>query len=128
MKIDKMQDVVTLLTETINNLRTGKISQKSGSSIGYLSFVLLMAMDKADAQNEKDRIAKLKSEGKWQPEPYISPKVYIYKDEFYLDKDGNQLIVENNGKNYYHPQDFKKETDCGPFIPLESRRKEREKD
>ena len=111
IKIQKIQDVVTLLADTINNMRSGKISQKSGTSIGYLSFILLMAMDKAKAEKEQEKIDKLKAEGKWRPEPEYVPKFYRYKDEFYLDKDGNPLVVEKDGSECYPQMEYEPEVD-----------------
>ena len=100
VKIENFKDIASMLTDTINNLRTGKISQKTGSSIGYLSFILLMAMDKAKAEERQEKIDKLKAEGKWRPEPKFQPKVYLYKDNFYLDKDGNPLYVERDSHGF----------------------------
>jgi len=100
MKIERYQDIVSVLADTINNVRTGKISQKSGSTIGYLSFIMLMAVDKAKAEAKEEKIEKLKAEGKWQPEPAYDRKHYMYKDEFYLDKDGNKLVLENEDEEY----------------------------
>jgi hypothetical protein len=103
MKIEKMQDVVALLADTINNVRSGKISTKSGSTIGYLAFIMMMAMDKVNCEKELEEENKLRAEGKWKPDVVYPTKVYHYKDEFYLDKDGNPLIVENDG-SYSYPQ------------------------
>jgi hypothetical protein len=100
LKIENFKDIASMLTDTINNLRQGKISQKTGSSIGYLSFILLMAMDKAKAEEHREQIDKLKAEGKWRPEPKFQPKVYLYKDNFYLDKDGNPLYVERDSHGF----------------------------
>ena len=105
MKIENYQDVVSILADTINNVRSGKISQKSGSTIGYLSFIMLLAMDKAKKEAKDEKIEKLKAEGKWRPDPVYGVKVYTYKDDFYLDKDGNRLIVEKNNSNYF-PEDL----------------------
>lgn len=109
IKIKKLDDLVCLLEDTINNMRAGKISQKFGSSFGYLSFILLMVMEKAEKQNERERIKKLKAEGKWRPEPSYGPKLYTYKDEFFLDKDGNPLIVEKDGSTFYPKLNFQPE-------------------
>jgi hypothetical protein len=116
IKIQKIQDVVTLLADTINNMRSGKISQKSGTSIGYLSFILLMAMDKAKEEKEQEKEEKLKAEGKWRPEPQYVPKFYRYKDEFYLDKDGNPLIVEKDGTECYPQKEYEPEVNVEPCI------------
>ena len=100
IKIEKMQGLAVLLSDTINNMRTGKISQKSGSSFAYLSFILLLVLDKALKEKEKEKIDNLKAEGKWRPDPVYGVKVYTYKDDFYLDKDGKRLIVEKRGNDY----------------------------
>ena len=109
MKIEKYQDLVSVLADTINNVRSGKISQKSGSTIGYLSFIMLLAMDKAKEEAKEEKIEKLKAEGKWRPEPVYGKKVYTYKDDFYLDKEGNRLIVEKDGSTFYPALKFKPE-------------------
>jgi hypothetical protein len=109
IKIEKMQDVVTLLADTINNVRAGKISQKSGTSIGYLAFIMMMAMDKAKEEKEQEKIDKLKAEGKWKPEISYPVKQYHYKDEFYLDKDGNPLVVEDDGSLFRTNREYKPE-------------------
>ncbi len=109
MKMENMRDIVSVLADTINNVRTGKISQKSGSTIAYLSYIIHMAMDKAKAEEKQEKMDKLKSEGKWRPEPKYSPKFYSYKDEFFLDKDGNHLVVEKDGSTFYPLLDYKPE-------------------
>ena len=100
IKIEKMQDLAILLSDTVNNMRSGKISQKSGSSFAYLSFILLLVLEKALKEKENERIDQLKAEGKWRPEPCYGNKFYTYKDMFYLDKDGNPLIVERKSDDY----------------------------
>ena len=109
MKLEKMQDVVTLLADTINNVRAGKISTKSGSTIGYLAFIMMMAMDKVNCEKQLEEENKLKAEGKWKPDVVYPTKFYHFKDEFYLDKDGNPLIVENDGSYFYPQKEFKPE-------------------
>jgi hypothetical protein len=109
MKLEKMGDVVTLLADTINNVRAGKISTKSGSTIGYLAFIMMMAMDKANCEKQLEEENKLKAEGKWKPDVVYPAKFYHYKDDFYLDKDGNPLIVENDGSYFYPQKEFKPE-------------------
>ena len=66
-------------------------------------------MDKSKAEQKQEKIEKLKVEGKWRPEPKYAPKFYTYKDDFFLDKDGNHLIVENDGGNMYPSKTFKQE-------------------
>jgi len=108
MKIERMRDVVAVLADSINNVRIGKIPQKAGGTIAYMSFVLMMAMEKADEQEKQEKIEKLKAEGKWHLEPEFERKHYIFKDHFYVDKDGNKFVVErekgwNGGK--FIPED-----------------------
>lgn len=114
IKIENMQGLAVLLNDTINNMRTGKISQKSGSAYGYLSFILLLVLEKALKEKEKEKIDKLKAEGKWRPEPKYAPKFYTYKDDFFLDKEGNHLVVEKDGSSFhpclvFEPEDSSKE-------------------
>lgn len=107
MKIKNVKDIVALLEDTINNMRQGKISKNFGSSFGYLSFIMLLAMEKVVDENKRERVEKLKSEGKW-PEPIYASKLYTYKDMFYLDKDGNPLIVEKNSSDFQPEKVIKK--------------------
>jgi hypothetical protein len=107
MKMEKLRDVANVLADSINQVRAGKISPKTGGTLAYMSFVLYMIMDKAKAEEKEENIAKLKAEGKYIPEPEYVPKTYSYKDEYYLDKDSNPLIVEHNKINY--GQNFKNE-------------------
>jgi hypothetical protein len=109
MKIENFQDIVNVMADSINRVRIGRFSEKKGSTLAYMSFVMLMAMDKAKQEQKQEKIEQLKAEGKWRPEPRYSPKFYIYKDDFFLDKDGNHLIVENNGSNMYPAKTFKPE-------------------
>ncbi|MFI5144068.1 MAG: hypothetical protein ACHQJ4_00600 [Ignavibacteria bacterium] len=109
IKIEKMTDVVTVLADSINQVRAGKISQKTGGTLAYMSFILLMAMDKAKSEAKQENIEKLKAEGKWRPEPKYAPKFYTYKDDFFLDKDGNHLFVEKDGSTFRPVLEFKRE-------------------
>jgi hypothetical protein len=109
MKVENMQDVVNLLADTINNVRTGKISTKSGTAIGYLSFILMQAMDKVSYEKAVEEENKQKAEGKWVPRVSYPTKFYQYKDEFYLDKDGNPLIVEYDSIRRFPEKIFKPE-------------------
>jgi hypothetical protein len=109
MKIENFQDIVNVMADSINRVRLGRFSEKKGSTLAYMSFIMLMAMDKAKAEQKQEKIDKLKAEGKWRPEPRYAPKFYTYKDDFFLDKDGNHLIVENDGCNMYPSKTFKHE-------------------
>ena len=88
MKIENFNDLAAVMADSINRIRSGEISQKTGSTLAYMSFVMYMILDKAKAESKQEKIDKLKAEGKWRPEPKYAPKFYTYKDEFYLDKDG----------------------------------------
>ena len=81
----------------------GKSLKNPALHTGYLSFILLLVLEKALKEKEKEKIDKLKAEGKWRPEPRYAPKFYTYKDDFFLDKDGNHLVVEKDGSSF-HPR------------------------
>ncbi len=109
MKLENMQDVVNLLADTVNNVRAGKISTKSGKTIGYLASLMIWAIKEAKAEKEQEEEKKMKAEGKWEPPIHYPTKVYHYKDEFYLDKNGNPLVVENDGSYTYPAKVFEPE-------------------
>ena len=111
MPMENFQDIVDVMADSINQVRAGKISQKTGSTIAYMSFIMLMAMDKAKAEAKQEKTDKLKAEGKWRPEPKYAPKFYTYKDDFFLDKDGNHLVVEKDGSTFHPEMKFKYEED-----------------
>jgi hypothetical protein len=109
MEMENFQDIVSVMADSINQVRAGKLSQKTGSTIAYMSFIMLMAMEKAKAESRQEKIDKLKAEGKWRPEPKYAPKFYTYKDDFFLDKDGNHLVVEKDGSTFHPRMEFKRE-------------------
>ena len=115
MPMENFQDIVAVMADSINQVRAGKISQKTGSTIAYMSFIMLMAMDKAKAEANQEKIDKLKAEGKWRPEPKYAPKFYTYKDDFFLDKNGNHLVVEKDGSTFYPEMKFKYEDNVSPL-------------
>jgi hypothetical protein len=127
MKMDNLRDVANVLADSINQVRARKISQKSGTSIAYMTFVLYMIMKEAKAEENNDEIAKQKANGTYRPEPDYGQKHYTYKDHFYLDKDGNELIIENDGTNIWNPKHFRIESECEPFIPPDKRNKKKRK-
>ncbi len=49
-RLSKVQDVVDLLSETINELRTGQIDTKIANGIGYLSGHLVKAMELSELE------------------------------------------------------------------------------
>jgi len=53
VKLENAGDVLSLLKETINNMLSGNITQRSASSLGYLCFLTLIAMEKAGPPAEK---------------------------------------------------------------------------
>jgi hypothetical protein len=56
--LGSLQDVVSLLSETINEVRLGQLDPRAANSIGYLSTVLLKALDASDLEK---RIAGLEN-------------------------------------------------------------------
>jgi len=127
MKMNNLRDVANMLSDSINQVRTHKISEKAGTSIAYMSFVLYMIMKEAKAEEQTEEIKQQKANGTYRPEPVYNPKVYDYKDDYYLDKDGNTLIVEHNGTNIWNPKNFQIESECGPFIPADRKDKKKGK-
>jgi len=127
MKMNNLRDVANELADTINQVRARKISQKSGTSIAYMSFVLYMIMKEAKEEEKNEEIAQQKANGTFRPEPVYNPKIYDYKDDYYLDKDGNALIVEHNGTSVFNPKHFRIESECGPFIPVDKKHKKKRK-
>ena len=56
MKIENFQDIENVMADSINQVRLGRFSEKKGNTLAYMSFVMLMAMDKAKrAEAGKDR-------------------------------------------------------------------------
>jgi hypothetical protein len=50
IKIGNTSDVVRLLNETINQVRTGKIEVKIANAVGYLSGICLKALEQGDIE------------------------------------------------------------------------------
>jgi hypothetical protein len=109
MKIENFNDLTAIMADSINRVRSGEISQKTGSTLAYMSFVMYMILDKAKSEAKQEKIEKLKAKGKWRPEPKYAPKFYTYKDDFFLDKDGNHLVVEKDGSTFHPILKFKRE-------------------
>ena len=57
-RVQAASDVVALLSETVNQVRTGQLDPKIGNCIGYLSGVILRAVEQG---NMADRLAALES-------------------------------------------------------------------
>lgn len=56
IQIDNTSDVVKLLNETINQVRTGEIEVKIANAVGYLSGICLKAIEQGDIE---ERLAAL---------------------------------------------------------------------
>ena len=54
--IKSANDILTLVSDTINQIRTGKLDVRVGNGIGYLSGIALKAIEKGDLD---DRIKTL---------------------------------------------------------------------
>jgi|GEM_PF-1904187 len=93
IKITGIDDIVTLLGDTLNRIRDGSISPKFAASTAYVAMTLIMAMKQSEAAKERKRIEELKANGLW-PEPVFPPKTYVYKDKFYVDKDGKKYFED----------------------------------
>jgi hypothetical protein len=50
IQIENTSDVVRLLNETINQVRTGRIEVKIANSVGYLSGICLKALEQGDLE------------------------------------------------------------------------------
>ena len=64
IKIESCQDVVRLISETINQVRKGDIDPRIANAIGYLSNVLIKAAEMGDLE---DRIEDLEAAVKKTP-------------------------------------------------------------
>ena len=147
INISTAQDVVFLLTDTINNIRTGRISQKAGTSMGYLSFILLFAMKEARLESERAERKKLRAESK--PEEEKDTLCYnlqyeedeednevdnIYPDDDNNNDSGNDLDAENisqsenlspeeNPAESEPEQEYEAEQKCEPEQEYEAEQK-----
>lgn len=75
-------EVIGLLSETINHVRTGQLDPKVGNCIGYLSGVILKAVEQG---NMADRLASLESIVNGQSRPAnlfnADPDELVIEDE-----------------------------------------------
>ena len=58
LPIESSQDVVRLLSDTINQVRKGQLDPRVANAVGYLSNVLLKAVEQGDLE---DRLAALEA-------------------------------------------------------------------
>jgi len=63
-KIADCRDVVTLLAETINQVRKGQVDPRVANAVGYLANVLIKAVEQGELE---DRVADLESIMKGRP-------------------------------------------------------------
>ena len=56
IRIKNTADVVKLLNETINQVRTGEIEVKIANSVGYLSGICLKAIEQGDIEERLDAL------------------------------------------------------------------------
>jgi hypothetical protein len=66
--LSSMADVVTLLGETINQLRRGEIDPRVANAVGYLSGTLLKALQQDDIEQ---RLADLEAVARHQESPEL---------------------------------------------------------
>jgi hypothetical protein len=64
VKVETCQDVVKLLSETINQVRKGEIDPRVANSVGYLANVLIKAFEQGDIEK---RLAEIESIVKSKP-------------------------------------------------------------
>jgi len=55
-QIKNTSDVITLLNETINQVRTGKIEVKIANAVGYLSGICLKALEQGDIEKRLEAL------------------------------------------------------------------------
>jgi len=56
VKIEKIQDAVPLLSETINQVRKGEIDPRVANSVGYLANVIIKAVEQSDIEKRLEEI------------------------------------------------------------------------
>ena len=59
VRIDSCADVVTLISETINQVRRGQIDPKVGNCVGYLLNIGLKALDQGDVEKRLEDLEAL---------------------------------------------------------------------
>ncbi len=58
VRLDSTESVIDLLSATINQARTGKIGLKVANTVGYLSQILLKALDQGELEKRLEEIEK----------------------------------------------------------------------
>ncbi len=56
VKIEKTSDIMTLLTDTINQVRQGELDCRVANSIGYLAGVAIKAYETSELEERLERI------------------------------------------------------------------------
>lgn len=56
IKIEKTQDIMSLLTDTINQVRQGGLDSKIANTIGYLAGIAIKAHEISELEDRLDRI------------------------------------------------------------------------
>lgn len=59
VEIKSMDDVVKLLTDTINNVRAGGIEIRVSNNIGYLAGHLIKAIEKTDLETRLEKLEEI---------------------------------------------------------------------
>ncbi len=62
--LETVQDVVALLADTINQVRTGQIDPRISNAVGYLAGIMLKAMEQSDIDK---RLAAMEAVVRGQP-------------------------------------------------------------
>jgi hypothetical protein len=56
IQIEKTSDIVRLLNDTINQVRTGRIEAKIANAVGYLSGICLKALEQGDLEDRLEAL------------------------------------------------------------------------
>jgi len=64
LSLKSTQDVIILLEDTINALRSGDIKEKTATTVGYLANILLGAFEKSNLENRLEAVENLIGEHK----------------------------------------------------------------
>ena len=81
-RVKTAAEVIDLLSETINQVRTGQLDPKVGNCVGYLSSVILRAIEQGDMA---ERLAALESIVSRQAQP-----------SSLFDADADDLVIEDD--------------------------------
>jgi len=72
VKIESCQDVVRLISETINQVRRGELDPRVANAVGYLANVLIKAVEQGDMEKRlEDLEATVKTKGRTSEYPMI---------------------------------------------------------